>query len=401
MNGLQMDQIAKIKVIGVGGGGCNAVNRMIDEGVKSVEFYVVNTDLQVLNSSLCQNKIQIGKNITGGRGAGANPEVGRAAALESKNDLEEALELIPETYVRDAKHKIDNEVVLGILSRACLYARQWEKAKTYSDKLLAKNNYLMTESEYKAGFNSVDNKEWIWGHAQTNDQSNASYQFHYLDTTTKGSYYYSFNVDPYFRDLFEDGDYRKDMLFWATDPGADVESAAYVWMRNSKFRFRDIENQLGDIVLMRVAEIYLINAEAKAHLNDPDAINKLNDLKTARGAKTINTNLSQQDLLETIWLERRKELWGEGFSLIDIIRNQQAVVRKAYPEGPIDYIYTDENGQTHTLKKKTQGHRFFNFPDKSAFCPNSKYYLYRITDAEELANKNLYKDHPKLSIYTE
>ena len=190
------------------------------------------------------------------------------------------------------------------------------------------------------------------------------------------------------------------MLFWATDPGADVESAAYVWMRNSKFRFRDIENQLGDIVLMRVAEIYLINAEAKAHLNDPDAINKLNDLKTARGAKTIHTNLSQRDLLETIWLERRKELWGEGFSLIDIIRNQQTVVRNAYPEGTIDYIYTDENGQTHTLKKKTQGHRFFNFPDKSAFCPNSKYYLYRITDSEELANKNLYKDHPKLSIYT-
>ena len=88
MNGLQMDQIAKIKVVGVGGGGCNAVNRMIEEGVKSVEFYVVNTDLQVLNASLCQNKIQIGKNITGGRGAGANPEVGRSAALESKNELE-------------------------------------------------------------------------------------------------------------------------------------------------------------------------------------------------------------------------------------------------------------------------------------------------------------------------
>ena len=58
MNGLQMDQIAKIKVIGVGGGGCNAVNRMIEEGVKSVEFYVVNTDLQVLNASLCPNILQ-------------------------------------------------------------------------------------------------------------------------------------------------------------------------------------------------------------------------------------------------------------------------------------------------------------------------------------------------------
>ena len=91
MNELQMDQIAKIKVIGVGGGGCNAVNRMIEEGVKSVEFYVVNTDLQVLNISKATNKIQIGKTITGGRGAGANPEIGRAAALESKGEIEDAL----------------------------------------------------------------------------------------------------------------------------------------------------------------------------------------------------------------------------------------------------------------------------------------------------------------------
>ena len=75
MDGLQMDQVAKIKVVGVGGGGGNAVNRMISEGVKSVEFYVVNTDLQALNSSNCPNKIQIGKNITGGRGAGSNPVV--------------------------------------------------------------------------------------------------------------------------------------------------------------------------------------------------------------------------------------------------------------------------------------------------------------------------------------
>ena len=91
MNDLQMDQIAKIKVVGVGGGGCNAVNRMIEEGVKSVEFYVVNTDLQVLKASKATNKIQIGKSITGGLGAGANPEIGRAAALESKSEIEEAL----------------------------------------------------------------------------------------------------------------------------------------------------------------------------------------------------------------------------------------------------------------------------------------------------------------------
>ena len=91
MFGLEMDQIAKIKVIGIGGGGGNAVNRMIETGVKGVEFIVANTDLQVLNCSKAPTKIQIGKNLTGGRGAGAKPDIGREAALESKKELEEAL----------------------------------------------------------------------------------------------------------------------------------------------------------------------------------------------------------------------------------------------------------------------------------------------------------------------
>ena len=90
--GLEMDQIAKIKVIGVGGGGCNAVNRMIESGIQGVEFIVANTDLQVLNNSKAEIKIQIGKQLTEGLGAGANPEVGRQAALESKGELEDVLE---------------------------------------------------------------------------------------------------------------------------------------------------------------------------------------------------------------------------------------------------------------------------------------------------------------------
>ena len=91
MFGLEMDQIAKIKVIGIGGGGVNAVNRMIESGVKGVDFIVANTDLQVLNCSKAPVKIQIGENLTGGRGAGAKPEIGREAALESKKEIEEAL----------------------------------------------------------------------------------------------------------------------------------------------------------------------------------------------------------------------------------------------------------------------------------------------------------------------
>jgi cell division protein FtsZ len=83
---------AKIKVIGVGGGGGNAVNRMIDAGVDGIEFIVANTDLQALRMSHAPVKLQLGVKLTNGLGAGANPEVGRKAALEDSDKIIEALE---------------------------------------------------------------------------------------------------------------------------------------------------------------------------------------------------------------------------------------------------------------------------------------------------------------------
>jgi cell division protein FtsZ len=83
---------AKIKVIGVGGGGGNAVNRMIDAGVEGIEFIVANTDLQALRMSHAPVKLQLGVKLTNGLGAGANPEVGRKAALEDSDKIIEALE---------------------------------------------------------------------------------------------------------------------------------------------------------------------------------------------------------------------------------------------------------------------------------------------------------------------
>ena len=82
---------AKIKVIGVGGGGGNAVNRMIQAGIKGVEFLVANTDLQAMRHSLAPTKLQIGGKLTKGLGAGANPEVGKQAALEDTDRILEAL----------------------------------------------------------------------------------------------------------------------------------------------------------------------------------------------------------------------------------------------------------------------------------------------------------------------
>ncbi|MBU8786326.1 cell division protein FtsZ [Bacillus glycinifermentans] len=86
-----IDGLASIKVIGVGGGGNNAVNRMIENDVQGVEFIAVNTDAQALNLSKAETKMQIGAKLTRGLGAGANPEVGKKAAEESKEQIEEAL----------------------------------------------------------------------------------------------------------------------------------------------------------------------------------------------------------------------------------------------------------------------------------------------------------------------
>ena len=89
---VEMDNFAKIKVIGVGGGGNNAVNRMVEAQLKGVEFIAVNTDKQALYTSKAEHKIQVGEKLTRGLGAGANPEVGKKSAEESKDEILKVLE---------------------------------------------------------------------------------------------------------------------------------------------------------------------------------------------------------------------------------------------------------------------------------------------------------------------
>ena len=92
--GLDMgpDSVVNIKVIGVGGGGNNVVNRMVRTGTKGVDFIAINTDKQALEASSATNKIQIGEKLTNGKGAGANPEIGRKAAEENRTQVAKALE---------------------------------------------------------------------------------------------------------------------------------------------------------------------------------------------------------------------------------------------------------------------------------------------------------------------
>ena len=87
----EMQNVTNIKVIGVGGGGGNAVNRMVESGLSGVEFVAMNTDQQALLNSKATQKVQLGAKLTKGRGAGADPEIGQRAAEESKDEISNAL----------------------------------------------------------------------------------------------------------------------------------------------------------------------------------------------------------------------------------------------------------------------------------------------------------------------
>ncbi|HZI35485.1 MAG TPA: cell division protein FtsZ, partial [Gaiellales bacterium] len=95
--------LAVIKVVGVGGGGTNAVNRMVDAGLRGVEFIAVNTDAQALLMCDADVKIHIGSKITRGLGAGADPSIGREAAMESRDELKEALKGADMVFVTAGK----------------------------------------------------------------------------------------------------------------------------------------------------------------------------------------------------------------------------------------------------------------------------------------------------------
>lgn len=316
-------------------------------------------------------------------------------------DLKQAVELIPENYNRGTNatdyYKINHTVAMGILARTALYARDWQTAYDYATKVLEKNSYLMGEAEYKSGFNDCTNGEWLWGYSATQDDNDAAYNMYFKDNSLEG--YGSLCVDPYFVENFIDGDYRKDLFqSW----GYTAQGGKVVRNLNDKFKFQDEDNQISDMDLMRTSEMYLIKAEAAYYLNKTDeAQTLLHTLQQARmtyGENAPAVTATGEELLKAIWMERRKELWGEGFAITDVIRNQQSISRKAF-EDTVVMIEEDEDGNQYEKEVTGTGHDVLKFNDGTDFCPNSKYYLYRIPLNEELQNANLYKNHEKLDFY--
>lgn len=315
-----------------------------------------------------------------------NSKPNKRASLEEiytliKSDLTDADQLL-QNYTRNNKDKIDRSVVNGLLARTYLNTGDWTKAAAAAK--VARNGYaLMTSEKYKDGFNDISNGEWIWGHGQTQEQSSESYAFHFLDVSSSGSYYYSFMADPYFKNLFDTNDIRYSLFSWDGQPGREG------LLRYAKFKFK--ANLIADIVYMRAAEMYLIEAEADARNgNVTNAVTVLNQLKLARNANQYNGSLAQNDVIKEVLIERRKELFGEGFSLSDIIRTQGTVARKPYANADgssIPVQITTPAGVVKTVNGR--GHTIYAFPDQTSFAPNSKYYLFSIPQKEVENNPNL------------
>lgn len=275
------------------------------------------------------------------------------------------------------KFKPNTNVVNGLLARAYLLTGQWEEAAKAATAARQGYSLMTTTAEYE-GFNNVSNKEWIWGHPQTLAQSDASYNFYYLDATYVGAYS-SFMADPHFRDTFSEGDIRLGLFQWMREG----------YLGYKKFHMR--ADDTADIVLMRASEMLLIEAEALAREGFPEkAVIPLNELRHARGLGDYDlTGKSQDDVVNEILMERRRELWGEGFSITDILRTQQSVKRVALSvEEQAQQVDAWQEGGGFA-KRTPLGHWFLTFSGGDAFVPNSINYLYAIPKAEIDANPNL------------
>jgi starch-binding outer membrane protein, SusD/RagB family len=298
-------------------------------------------------------------------------------------DLTEAEKLLA-GFERAEKNRPNLNVVYGLFARAYLTQEKWELARDFAAK--ARNGYpIMSATQYTQGFNDVSNPEWIWGHPQTLTQNKggASYTA-YIETTPYATdasgtnLYYGYNSimpDPNFIALFDKDDIRKSLFEIAKQPA----EALYRGYRYKKFRNK-YPNHDAHIVLMRSSEQLLIEAESKARLNDvPGATATLNELRSQRGLTDLS-GLGKDALIREILLERRKELWGEGFRLYDILRLQTAPVRKETTEK-----FVDTRGATVSIL----GHWITKFPDGTPLVPNSKYYLFPIPLNEINNNPNL------------
>ncbi len=235
-------------------------------------------------------------------------------------DLEKAI-IALDGFNRANKTIINKNVAQGILARVYLDMGEWQKAATLAAS--AHEGYpLMSGTQYLGGFNDITNTEWMWGSDMTVESFNengkyASFISH-IATDTPG---YAGLIKAY---------KAIDKKLYDKIPNTDKRKNAFYPNYNNK-KFVDANGDFAsDLVYMRAAEMYLIEAEAKAHLGNNEGAQILFNMVSTRDSGYTLPSMSEADLLEEIWTQRRIELWGEGFSWFDLKRLKKGFTRD-YP----------------------------------------------------------------------
>ena len=240
-------------------------------------------------------------------------------------DLEGAIPLL-DGFGRSTKQEVNQQVAQGILAEVYLEMGNWGKAA--ENAAAAREGYQpMTSGDYLAGFSNIGNAEWMWG-ADIDAESSTIFAsfFSHFDSHI-GGYAGALGVfkgiSKALYDLIPSSDVRKKAFI---DP-VDGDPAYPDLPAYANVKFLDQSFFEGDYVYMRAAEMYLIEAEAKAQLGDASAAQVLFDLVSTRDPNYTLSTVSGAELVEEVYLQRRIELWGEGFSWFDLKRLKKPLER--------------------------------------------------------------------------
>ncbi len=254
------------------------------------------------------------------------------------NDLKNALPLLKD-YVRPNIAYYDRNVANFLLANVYLTMNDWVNAQIYANKIRTKYP-LMTMTEYKNGFGSI-NEEWVLGYSQTiQDNTNENlatfYDFGQNNTTLP---YRLFYPSSQFVNLMQ-SDPRSLFLVNPTMQGKFSTTKFYEYNSNPPY---------SDMIDMRAAEMYLVEAEAAVRQgNTSTALNLLNMIQNARPGAPVTTTTNAPELLLAILLERRKEMYGEGLDYFDIKR-LQLPVNKSIANGNELNLSLNKNSNILTL----------------------------------------------------
>jgi starch-binding outer membrane protein, SusD/RagB family len=282
-----------------------------------------------------QQTYSIAKSMSGvpiylDRATAERPQADRSSVEEVYqqilSDLNGSISLL-EGWSRPGKEFINSEVSHGILAQVYLTMRNWSEAANQAK--IARSGYtLMTPAEFRDGFAKA-NREWMWGFKQTETcnikESNIFARWNINGSRPAGASAFGDNTtraNASFVALFDSLDCRNQ--FFYVSAGALNSGWATNKLRDDKV------NYYGDLIIMRAAEMYLIEAEALANLagRQSEALVLLNELQSIRLVKTLTSTTNQEELLSAIWLERRKELYSEGLIFFDLLRLEKDLVKE-------------------------------------------------------------------------